>query len=59
MDCIIKVIKLLHDMPEANTNRFTIYHPHHKKKLKITLTKFAHNLFFLTIAQAIIINQNT
>lgn len=45
-NCIIKIIKLLYYMPEAITNRFTTYHSHYKKKLKITLTEFAHNLFF-------------
>ena len=31
-DSIVKTIKPLHDVPEASTNRFAIYHPHYKDK---------------------------
>lgn len=49
-DCIVKVIKLLRDVPEACTNRFAAYHPHYKEKLEITLTEFAHNLFLFQLS---------
>ena len=44
-DCMIKVIKLLHDVPELNINRFAAYHPHYKEKSKIT--EFTYNPFLL------------
>lgn len=50
-DSIVKVIKLLHDMPEASTNRFTIYHPYYKEKIVSNPTRtfvYAINyLYFL------------
>ena len=45
LDCLVKVIKLLHNMLEASINHFAAYHPHYKEKLEITLIEFAYNLF--------------
>lgn len=35
-DSIVKVIKLLYDIPKASINCFAIYHPYYKENLKIT-----------------------
>ena len=48
-DCLIKVIKLLHDMQKVSINSFAAYHPHYKEKLEITLIKLAYNLFFFRL----------
>lgn len=42
---IIKVINLLHNVPEANTLWFTIYHLHYKEKLK--MIRFVYNFCLL------------
>ena len=44
-DCIVKVIKPLHNVPEANINHAAAYHPHYKEKSKIS--EFTYNLFLL------------
>ena len=36
LDCIVKVIKPLYNMPEANINCTATYHPYNKEKTKIT-----------------------
>lgn len=42
---IIKVIKLLHNIPKASIIWFTTYYPHYKEKLGTT--KSIYKLFFL------------
>lgn len=39
-------MKLLYNILKAENYRFIAYHPYYKEKLEITLTKYAHNLFF-------------
>ena len=36
LDYIVKVIKLLHDVPESSINRFAAYYPHYKEKPGMT-----------------------
>lgn len=45
MDSIVKVIKLLYDLPEISANYFAIYHPYYKKQQEII--ESAHKSFFL------------
>ena len=50
-DCIVEVMKPLHDVPEASTNRFAIYHPHYKDKFSNQTRSFvfaADNFYFLS-----------
>lgn len=50
-DSIVKVIKLLHNVPKANTNRFAIYHLHYKDKLSNltwSLVCTTNNFYFLS-----------
>lgn len=50
LNCTVKVIKLLHDIPEASTDRFAAYHPHYKEKPRIILIEFTHNLFLIWLS---------
>ena len=44
-DYIVKVIKLLHDMPEASIKRFAAYYPYNKKKPGMTESAYDPFLF--------------
>lgn len=44
LDYIVKVIKLLYNMPKASINYFTTYYLYYKKKSKIS--EFIYKLFF-------------
>ena len=42
---IVKVIKPLHDVPEASTTSYAIYHPHYKEKSGMTKSAYKPSLF--------------
>ena len=50
-DCLVKALKLLHDVLEASTNRFAAYHPHYKEKLEIV--EAVYNLFLWSLSKLI------
>lgn len=49
LNCTVKVIKPLHNIPEAITDRFAAYHPYYKEKLGIILIDSTHNLFLIQL----------